>query len=294
MKRTKNRSRSAILIVAVAAGVLATSSCRRDGDSSVPADALVEIGRDVLCRSEISAAMPGGLSPDDSTKFAKAYISSWIDSHLVYDIAADEIDMAEINRLTEEYRRELVMSTYRRRMAENAVDGYFSEDSLRACFEANKGSFTLRRPMVRGVYIKVDNEAGDPAPIRKLYKSDRPEDIDRLEKAVHRKAVHYDYFRDRWVDWDKIETRVPYDFGQNPDAFLRTHKSLEVSNDGFTYLLFISEYLPTGAPMPFEAAEPLVRERMLAAKRKQYDLQLRQSILDKAESEGLIRYHYSR
>ena len=77
--------------------------------------------------------MPLGLSPSDSTKFARAYIRSWIDSKLVGEIAARNIgDIDRIDQLVEEYRNDLIMWEYRQRMYESHADKPLSSDSINA------------------------------------------------------------------------------------------------------------------------------------------------------------------
>lgn len=290
LRHPVRRGISASVIIAAAA-ILLAGGCR-GGDAVMPSDALVRAGKSVLTRGELLKELPGGLSPEDSTKFARSYISTWVNAHLLSEPSHDDIDMAEIDRLTDAYRRELIMNAYRRKMAEGAPDNgnIFRRDSLEAYFEANKGDFRLRRPVVKGIYIKVAEDADNLKTIRRLYKSDKPEDIDRLEKAVYRNAVHYDYFRDRWIDWDQVEVRIPYDFGTNPATVVASGRPLEVSKDGFVYLLKISEYLPAGSQMPFEVAEPVIRERLLARYRRRFDSELRADILEKAIEDGTVEY----
>ena len=74
-------------------------------------------------------------------------------------------------------------------------------------------------------------------------------------------------------------------------ADIAARKPLEVSAGGFTYLLCVSEYLPAGSPMPFEAALPIVRERMLSIARLDYDKRLRNALLNRAINDGTITFH---
>lgn len=270
--------------------MLLAAACSRGGDVSVPADAIVSVGNEHLTRDELRRHLLPGIAADDSAAFARAYIRSWIDERLVAAVAAAEVDMAEIDRLTAEYRQELIMAQYRRSMARQATDGIFAEDSLQAYYEARKADFVLSRPMIKGIYIKVPDDAPNLGTLRKLYKSERSVDIDRLEKTALNQAVHYDYFRDRWVDWDQVETRIPADLGL-PESALKAHKPLEVTSGGFVYLLSVSDYLPTGATMPFEAARPLIKERLLAIKRMAYDAALRNDLLNRAISNGTVTFY---
>lgn len=272
----------------IAAGALfaiATQSCGSKQEEA--ADVVARLGKQSLTLTEVITNMPGGLAPEDSARFVKAYVNSWVDARLVSDVAVDEVDMGEIDRMVEEYRNTLVMQEYRRKMFESHA-AQIPDDSVKAYYDEHKGEFVLERPMVKGTYLKVPDDAKNLAALRRLYRSDKADDADRLEKEVLSSAIHYDYFRDRWVDWEQIETRIPYDFGASADQWLRSNHTLDESLGGFTYLLYVTEVLPSGSPMPLEAARGQIVNRLLNKNRKAYDAQLMQALRDKAEEDGRL------
>lgn len=269
-------------------GSLLTGGCRGGDDVSVPADALASVGSEVLTRAELDRNLPAGLGADDSTALARAYVRNWIDQRLIEQVAARDVDIDEIDRLTADYRRELIMSRYRHEMARRADATEFADDSLRAYYDAHSSDFVLERPLMQGIYLKVADDASQLGVLRRLYKSERPVDLDRLEKEAPTAASHYDYFRDRWVDWEQIENRIPYEFSAADVAAISGGRPFETSSGGYTYLLKISDVIPAGHKMPFEAARPLVRERMLTARRRAFDLQLRNDLYESALSSGTL------
>lgn len=265
--------------------------CSHGDDASIPSDAVARVGKEYLTRDDVNRQLRSGLTPDDSTALAKAYIGSWIDTKLIANVASTEVDIEEIDRLTEEYRNELIMAQYRRAMARQASDGDFAEDSLKEYYNNHLDDFVLERPMLKGIYIKLPDYTSNLATIRRLYNSKKPADIDRLEKAALNSAIHYDYFRDRWVDREQIEKRIPIEFTEAVTASLAAHKPLEVTKDGFVYLLSVDDYLPPRATMPYEAARPIVRERLLTVKRLAYDNQLRTDLYKRAIDNGIAEVY---
>ncbi len=264
------------------------ASCKSNGSEADTADALVMVGNATLSRQDLTAVMPSGVSSDDSVKYARAYIKSWITNQLVRQVAASEIDMTEIDKMVEQYRDELIMWEYGKQMYESHADLKIPEDSIRAFYDANKDEFVLSRPMVKGVYLKVASDAQNLPAMRKLYRSNRPADIDQLDKLGTSGAVHYDYFRDRWVDWEQIESRIPYDFGPSGDAYLRSHKPLDFTHGGFTYLLDVTEVLHSGQTMPYEAARELIEDRLEFRNKRSYDDQLKRNLYENALEVGKI------
>lgn len=281
-----NFMKSTIYIICLLSAMLAVS-CGGD-DRAVPADALAVVGNDMLMPRDVNNAVPAGLSSEDSATFAKAYIRNWIDTRLVERVAAAEVDMELVDRLTREYRDELIMSQYRRSMARQAQDGEFSEDSLIAYYDAHTSDFILERPMVKGVYIKVPSDAPGLSKIRRLYRSATAGDIDKLEKAVLGTAIHYDYFRDSWVDWEQIENRIPVELTPNDVPDIARRGYLEAESQGFIYLLCVSDYIPAGKAMPYESARQLVRERMLNQRRRAYDTRLLNDLYHRAIDDGIL------
>lgn len=269
---------------------LSLFSCGQSNDQKAAPDVLVKIDKETLTRADLAVEMPVGISADDSVKFAHAYIKAWIDTQLAKQIASKEIDMTQIDKMVEQYRNDLIMYEYQRRMYDaNAQE--FPEDTLQAYYEAHKNEFILSQPMVKGVYLKVADDAKSLPSLRKLYRSKKETDIDNLDKSELNGAVHYDYFRDKWIDFEQIESRIPYDFSPSADTFLKNHKNLDYSSGGFTYLLDITDVLHTGQQMPYEGARNLIIERLRYADRKAYDAVLRKELFDKAVEKGQLNIY---
>ena len=249
---------------------------------------LAKVGNARLHTSDLENAMPGGLCEADSIKFARAFIRKWIDENLVSEIAASEIDMAGIEQMVDEYRRQLVMWEYRRQMADSHTDMSIPEDSIEAYYTSHSQDFKLSSPIVKGIYLKVAEDSGDLPSIRKLYTSHKDEDMDRLEKLALSSALHFDYFRDTWINWTQVESRLPYEFADGGQSYLRKPMPLDFTDNGYTYLLSIDSVMPAESIMPYETARPLIVDRIINTRRMEYDNDLRKLLYDAADSRGEI------
>ncbi len=284
MKHTGIVIASCLLIAALTFA----GGCSADNPDNDP-DLIARIGKQRLMRNEIDKALAHRLSDQDSTRLARAYVRSWIDSRIMGEVAIRNIpDMSEIDRMVNDYRNELIAWEYRRLMFMQHGDRDFPADSVQAYYDRHIRDFKIERPLVKGVYIKIADNSPSLAKVKKLYRSTRDADIDRLEKQDLEGLIHYDYFRDHWVDWEQIETRIPYDFGQSPDLFLSQHRHLETSANGYTHLLEITEYLRTGSTMPLERAEERIRRDLFNRSRQEYEERLRLELYKKGLSDGTI------
>ena len=266
--------------------ILSTACSKNEQNSG---DILVTVGNAVLTIDDLRKQLPSGLSEEDSIALSHSYIRSWIDSRLISEIASQNIgDLSEIDRMTEQYRNELITYEYRRRMFDNLIKSEIAEDSIKKYYDENLQELVLQRPILKGIYLKIPNESPSLKNAKKWYVSTKTEDIDKLEKQCLDGAIHYDYFRDRWVDWERIESLIPAEFGSDPNTFLATHKNLEITQGDFTYLLSISEYLPSGKAMPYEFAKETIKDILAYSRRAEFDRMLRLSLLKEAEDNGQI------
>lgn len=264
---------------------LMMASCGNNGTSDT-SDVLVAIGKGKLTRNELSGLMPGGMTEDDSVKFARAYIRSWIDTRLITEMAAKEIDLTKIDRLVDQYRKDLIAWEYNRMMYDSRNHEEIAADSIHSYYSAHPDEFKLTRPMVKGIYIKVANDSESLADLRSLYQSTSSDALDKIEKTGLKGTMHYDYFMDRWIDWEQIESLIPYNFGYDGDTFTKLRRNIDYTDGAYTYLLNITDVIHSGQPMPEEVARPLIEERLRFLDRRAYELQLKDKLFNKALESG--------
>ena len=278
-----------IRISTVLAAALMLASCyNRAGESAAQEKPVARVGKATLSRSDIAANVPPGLSETDSIEYVRRYVNNWVDRELVDQAARPVLDMDEINRRVEKYRRDLITAEYRRYRFDTSADTAFSDEELKEYYNRHKELFTAEHPMVKGIYLKVPDNAASLREIRRLLKHGGKADIDRLEGLVAGTAIHYDYFRDTWVEWRRIEQLIPTRFDSEPMAVFRGQKMLDLSIGGFTYLLKVDSYLPGGSPLPYEQTLPQIHQRLTNRARMNFDATFQQRLRQEAEAEGIV------
>lgn len=270
--------------------MLLTSGCQKDPTGMKVGDgtAVARVADDFLTVDEVRAAIPAGVTGEDSMTIARAYMRNWIEEHLIGRIAVKNIpDMAEIDRMVNDYRNQLIMWEYRRRMyEENEGDMNFGREAVDAYYVRHRDELKLQRPVVKGIYLKVPDDNPNLATIKRLYRSRKTDDIDKLEKLLQG-VVAYDHFRDRWVDWGQVEQRIPLEeLDANPDAYLASHDFIKTSTDGFTYLLDISDKAMAGTTMPIDYARGYIQDALTRENRLNYDRRLIRQLYEDALNDG--------
>lgn len=279
-----------ILLSALSVGML--FSCKRTGDKADNMDnVLVKVGEQVLTEADLMQALPPRLSPQDSLSFVNNYVHHWMENQLLYDAAVRNIpDLQRIDRLVEEYRRQLVSFEYQKQLIAEKLDKEITEEDLENYYKQNASKFVLNSSIIKGLFLKIPENAPQIEQVRQWYRSNTPQNIEKIEKYSLRNAIIYEYFFDRWVSFDEVMDNIPYPV---PDetAFLKNNKTLEVKKDGYYYFLNIGEYLLKGGQEPFDFARLQIRDILINKRKMQFIENFQHELYRRALEKNQITFY---
>lgn len=253
--------------------------------------AIVSVGNRYLTREMLDQVIPDGLSPRDSSAFADAYVRHWAEDELVYDVAQKNIpDVERIENLVDRYRRELFVHEYQKQILSEKLDAEISDDAVKNYYRTHLDKFVLKTPIVKGLFLKVAETTPELKNLKKWYRGKDHASVENIEKYTLHNIINYDYFYDRWVSFDEVMSAIPYTV-TDANRFLQTHTFLEINNEGYWYLLNISDYLPAGAHMPLDFARTQIEEILLNQKRMDFLHQMNKELYQEALENRKIKYY---
>ena len=269
---------------------LSVSSCRLY-DRLFKGDAVARVGKDVLYRSDIEKLNIDGFSPEDSIRMVERYIQSWAKDRLLVDMAESHLSKADrdVAAQLEEYRQQLLVFRYEQQYVEQRLDTVISESEYREFYEANPNSFVTHVPLMRGTYIKISDNSPNLNPVKSLYRARVQEDRDRLGQLCYSSAEKY-YILDEWVSLAVMAEDMGMDVSEL-SRVLDDRSWMERSSMGYTYLISVSAYVPTGAVAPYEYCRERIRDVILSRRKQDLITSLERNLLNDAiGSDKLIIY----
>jgi hypothetical protein len=266
------------------------NACKPETTGS--ADVLVTVDKHSLTRSQVEQIIPKGTSHADSLLLAESFVRKWVKGILIYEVAERNIGSKdeEVNRLVEEYRRSLLRHRYQKFLIESKLSSKIQEQDKIVYYEANREKFILDNNLIKGLFLKVPANAPGLDKIRKQYRSRDPEALEAIEKFSMQQAVIYDYFYDRWVDFDEILDKIP---AQIPHAtrYLQSHNTLETCDSLYCYLLNIDEYLLAGNVAPYDYADQQIQELMINKQKVTFLKDFEEELYTDAVRKGKVRFN---
>ncbi|MDR2139696.1 MAG: peptidyl-prolyl cis-trans isomerase [Tannerella sp.] len=238
---------------------------------TVSSDVAVKVGGQALTRNEVERLIPDGTPYADSLLIAENYVTKWVKDLLMYETAKRNIGSgdADINRLVEEYRRSLITHRYQENLIRTKLASEIPEDEMQTFYRENPKKFILSNDVIRGLFLMAPVDAPGLEDIRKKYRRNELNVVENIEKFSIRNAVTYEYFYDRWVDFDEILSKIPIHI-PNTSQYLKTKQFVEMSDSTYCYLLNISEYVLSGSVAPYEYAIPQIQELVINRKKIEF------------------------
>ena len=254
---------------------------------------LVEVSGKFLYQEDLQAALPLNLSADDSVLFAEHYIQNWVEDALLFEKAEDNVrDGERVKALVESYRKALVMHTYQEELVKQQLADEITPAEIADYYEKNRSVFILEKPMVKGVFLKVPLQALGLGDVRRWYKKNTQDAIEKLEKYSLGNAVTYDYFYDQWRPLEEIEAMIPAKSLNSDGNYLKQHRDVELKDTAFHYFLHIEEFQGKGDEKPLDFAQEEIKEILINLKRVDFLNRVKTDLYRQASDKNRIIYYY--
>ena len=267
-------------------------SCKKT-QSSDDADVLVRVKDRVLERSEVKKQIPRGLSSADSLLLGESLEKKWVKDALVYEVAQRNLegkDKEEVDKLVEEYRHSLIRYRYQEQLVRERLSSEFQESDKLSYYEENQKKFVLDKALVKGLFLKIPVDAPGLSDVKGWYRSTSEASLEKIEKYSVQNASIYDYFYDKWVDFDQVMDNIPVRVS-NANDFLKANKFVEATDSTYCYLLNIKEYLPVGSVAPYDYASPQIVEMLTNLRTVEFLRKFEEELYNDAVRRGDVQFY---
>ena len=236
--------------------------------------------------------IPKGATSADSLLIAESYEKKWVKDQLVFEVAARNLsdEKEEIEQLVDDYRRSLIRYRYQELLVEERLKAEISEMDKQRYYEENQKLFTLDRGLIKGLFLKIPADAPGLADVKKWYKSSDESALENIEKYSVQNATIYEYFYDKWVDFDEVMDNIPM-YVNDAASFLKIHKTVEVADSSYCYLLNIRDYLTPGELEPYESASPRIVEMLVNQRKVEFLRNFEDELYNDAVRSGDVVFH---
>jgi len=266
----------------------------RDTGSDTTRQAAARAGDRVLYLDQIPTGLVvEGMSQSDSISAVQSYIRQWSRKELLALRAEENLTpeyKTEVNRQLNEMRNNLLIYQYQQQMIIQKMDTTVSGSELQDYYVSNLSTFTLTTNIVRALYIRVPAGMSDLDKIRKLYRSQEPDDMSELEDLCTQNGLRYDDYNDEWISFTQLLLEVPLE-SDDQEQWLQRNSSVELRDDRYSYFVAIREYRLRNSVAPFDYIRGQVRTIILNNRRNDFLQKLEDGIYNEAVSNNTLKLY---
>lgn len=218
-----------------------------------------------LFKEDLKNVLPQNISKEDSTVLMNSFINDWAIKQLLLNKAENNNSLKDINEikdLVNDYRESLLINNYKEMLIKQQLDTVIKDAEIQDFYSKSKGNFRLNEELVKIKYLHFDHKVISKKEFLKLFKSDKIEDLEALEKE--QLSFKYYQFNDSvWTQLDKVLLKLPF----SKENLLKKTKLLQKQDSIGLYLAAIKDILVRNDTAPLSYIKPTIKQ-MILHKRK--------------------------
>ena len=281
MKRTRR-----VYIILAGCALIGLSGCnllQRDAKEG----AVVQVGNNYLYAEELAAVTQRATTPEDSARYAEAFIRRWATDILLYQEGKNH-STPEIEALVEDYRRSLYVAEYERYVVDKRMPKTVSDAEADTFYVHNTDRFILQENILRGALLVIPRDAPlQPELKKRLTDLTDEENLEYIEKYAYQYASGYELFTEQWRTGNQILMRMPTNKWQKT---LAAGKQYAEQDSTSLYLLQVTDCRLAGEPMPVDYAREAIDKIILSQRRVAFLQQQRKQLYDEAVIFGKVKF----
>jgi len=237
-----------------------------------------------LYPEDLEGIVGSGISKEDSTNLIERYITSWAKKQLLINEAASKIQFneVELQRKILDYRYALMVYEFEKQYINKELNTEVTAQEIKDYYNKNQDKFELKQNIVRGLYIKVPNQAPTIELLKKLILSKKMDDKEELKSYCFRFATSYSLEDSTWINFDEIIKNTPLINVANKVQFLKDNKYVESSDDQFNYFIRIDEYKISDQISPLEFVEDQIKNIIINKRKVELANNLEEEVFNRA------------
>lgn len=218
-----------------------------------------------LYLEDVKDLFPKNVTKNDSLVLLKSIITNWATQQLLLIKAEKNSTLEEnitINKLVEDYRKSLLINSYKERLVKQQLDTLITEEEIDEYYTNYNQNFKLNEDLVKVKYLHFGNDVFDKEDLIKTFKSDKIEDLEELD----RQQLSFKSFilnDSIWTPLEKVLLKTPF----SRENLLKKTKFIQKEDSLGLYLMAVKDILKRNDIAPKSYIEPTIKQ-MILHKRK--------------------------
>ena len=239
-----------------------------------------------LTRGDIVTQLPAGVDSTDSIRYAKLYLSQWIEEQILTEKAFEVVGdlKTELLPRVEDYKRKLAILALNNYLIEKQLDTIITPQQIAEYYEKHKSEFLNKSTLYQYYYVSTSN--ADTPELRLRLASNDPKDKAIVVEWCKKNAIDYK-LDESWVDEPTLN-KLPAASGCNPAYFTPSKQVCYYVQQAFgkqvLNFFIVNRVLKAGEPLPIEMVQRKIKNQVLELRKQTLLKEYQENALKEAQA----------
>ena len=211
-------------------------------------------GEKTLTNEELIEKLPKIINSEDSLIISNKIINDWALNQLLIknaeiNLSSEEVE--KIEKISSEYYNDLLISTYKNKIASYNSDTLVLDDEISEYYNSNFDNFLLYEDIIKGRYVRLNKNNFNLNEIKRRFRRFNEQDLTFFD-SISLQLLNYSLNDTTWVNKDLFFNKIPVLNDEEIERIVKKTLYVVKEDSLDVYLIKINDFIGINGKAPLD------------------------------------------
>lgn len=211
-------------------------------------------GEKTLTNEELIEKLPKIINSEDSLIISNKIIKNWALNQLLIknaeiNLSSEEVE--KIKKISSEYYNDLLISTYKNKIASYNSDTLVLDDEISEYYNSNFDNFLLYEDIIKGRYVRLNKNNFNLNEIKRRFRRFNEQDLTFFD-SISLQLLNYSLNDSTWVNKDLFFNKIPVLKDEEIERIVKKTLYVVKEDSLDVYLIKINDFIGINDKAPLD------------------------------------------
>lgn len=211
-------------------------------------------GEKTMTNEELIEKLPKIINSEDSLIISNKIINDWALNQLLIknaeiNLSSEEVE--KIKKISSEYYNDLLISTYKNKIASYNSDTLVLDDEISEYYNSNFDNFLLYEDIIKGRYVRLNKNNFNLNEIKRRFRRFNEQDLTFFD-SISLQLLNYSLNDSTWVNKDLFFNKIPVLKDEEIERIVKKTLYVVKEDSLDVYLIKINDFIGINDKAPLD------------------------------------------
>ena len=245
-------------------------------------------GEKTMTNKELIEKLPKIINSEDSLIISNKIINNWALNQLLIknaeiNLSSEEVE--KIEKISREYYNDLLISTYKNKIASYNSDTLVLDDEISEYYNSNFDNFLLYEDIIKGRYVRLNKNNFNLNEIKRRFRRFNEQDLTFFD-SISLQLLNYSLNDSTWVNKDLFFNKIPVLKDEEIERIVKKTLYVVKEDSLDVYLIKINDFIVINDKAPLDYIYNRIEELIKNKKRVDFIKKFETETIENAKLEN--------